>query len=86
MLTDLDHPRDASALAMKIIEALNGTMRIHGHALTVTASIGISVYPDDAPRDAAELVRKADAAMYAAKRDGGNRFRYHHESAESLPA
>ena len=59
-------------------------MRIHERALTIKASIGISVYPDDAPRDSAEFVKQADEAMYAAKRDGGNRFRHHHESRESL--
>ena len=84
VLTDLDNPQGASAISMKIIEALSGTMRIHERVLTIKASIGISIYPDDAPRDSAEFVKQADAAMYAAKRDGGNRFRYHHDSREKL--
>jgi diguanylate cyclase (GGDEF)-like protein len=46
--------------------------RIDGNQLFVTASVGIAIYPQDG-RDPTDLLRNADAAMYAAKREGKNR-------------
>jgi two-component system CheB/CheR fusion protein len=49
---------------------------IHGQACAVTASIGISTYPEDG-RDSQTLLRNADAAMYRAKEQGKNRIQYY---------
>jgi diguanylate cyclase (GGDEF)-like protein len=65
----MSHPktlRAARRVAMKLIETLNQPFKIDNHSYTVSASIGISVYPDDAS-DANTLLRQADMAMYRAK-------------------
>jgi diguanylate cyclase (GGDEF)-like protein len=63
---------DAGSLARRLREVLRKPFRIGGHQLFVTASVGISIYPEDG-REATELLRNADAAMYEAKRLGKNR-------------
>lgn len=62
-------------IAQKIRAALGRPHEVHGHEVTVTASIGISVFPDDALRPE-ELVDKADAAMHEAKRTGRGAIRF----------
>jgi predicted signal transduction protein with EAL and GGDEF domain len=49
---------------------------VEGHMLTVGASVGIALYPDDG-RDFAELLKHADAAMYHAKDGGRGTFRFY---------
>jgi len=85
VLTDLDHPQDASTIAVKILEALRLPIAVDQNRLTATTSIGIGVYPDGSTPDANALVKKADAAMYAAKQDGGNRYCCRDDAVEGLP-
>ena len=59
---------DAVALAQKIRAAVGTPFALPGGDATVTASIGIGVYPDDG-RDAEELLKAADVAMYRTKRE-----------------
>ncbi|MFL5284385.1 MAG: putative bifunctional diguanylate cyclase/phosphodiesterase [Rhodopila sp.] len=62
-------PRSAETLAHRLIETLGRPYDINGHHVVVGASIGITVAgPDD--EDADQLLRRADMALYAAKRDG----------------
>lgn len=61
----------AMSVAARMLEVLRPPYQVDGHTLFVTASIGISIYPEDG-RDLSELLRKADAAMYEAKRHGKN--------------
>ncbi|SMG58036.1 diguanylate cyclase (GGDEF) domain-containing protein [Paraburkholderia susongensis] len=68
----IEGPRAAQvtpATAARILEALNETLVIDGHSMTVGASIGISEFPHDSG-NAEELLLNADAAMYAAKSGG----------------
>jgi diguanylate cyclase (GGDEF)-like protein len=62
---------DAALVAEKIIDALAAPHEIAGHVLHITASIGISIYPDDGA-EAEALISAADAAMYSAKANGPN--------------
>ena len=62
-----------------IFNAMAVPFYIAGHKLTLTASVGISIYPDDGA-DVQSLIRNADAAMYHAKKDGRNRFRFYTEN------
>lgn len=57
---------DADSLARRILDVLQSPLSISGHELFVTASIGISLYPQDGA-DSVTLLRKADQAMYSAK-------------------
>lgn len=75
VLRDLDTRRDAAIAARKILHAIARPFSVDGHSLHVTASLGISLYPPDGPDDEA-LVRKADMAMYRAKRAGKNTYRF----------
>ncbi|MFZ3286389.1 MAG: EAL domain-containing protein, partial [Telluria sp.] len=65
----------AVAVVDKIREALRRSFHLEGHEVTVTASIGITVYPDDG-HDADTLIRYADTAMYRAKEAGRDAFRF----------
>lgn len=75
LLEGLDHPEDAVPPAERVIAALQAPHR-HGESrLSLNASVGVAVYPDDG-EDAETLLRNADAAMYAAKEGGGNRVQF----------
>lgn len=76
LLTELDQPSDAVPSADKILAALGAPSLVGDQALRLTASIGISLYPDDG-EDIGTLIRKADAAMYQAKRHGPGAFAFH---------
>src|SRR5205807_2455973 len=69
VLPEIKRAADAAGVAHKIIENLSQPIRIEERELTVTPSIGISIFPDDG-RDAETLIRNADAAMYHAKEMG----------------
>ncbi len=66
---------DAGEVAGKIIPSLREPIEIEGQAVYVSASIGISIYPDDA-QTAQVLTRNADAALYRAKHRGRDTFEF----------
>jgi diguanylate cyclase (GGDEF)-like protein/PAS domain S-box-containing protein len=66
---------DAATLAQRALSILARPFTIEGRTLSVTASVGISVYPGDG-RDFGELLRNADAAKNHAKETGRNSFRF----------
>ena len=62
LLPEIGKPEDATTVAKKLLEALRKPFRIEGREITTSASIGISLYPDDG--DEAEILMKnADKAM-----------------------
>jgi diguanylate cyclase (GGDEF)-like protein/PAS domain S-box-containing protein len=75
LLQDVQRAEDAAITARRILRALREVYSIDGHELYITASIGISVYPDDG-LDEATLMRNADTAMYQAKESGRQNFRF----------
>lgn len=75
LLVRLADPRDAARVAGKLIQAIEQPIEVDGHSLTVSASIGIAVFPQDG-RDTRELTRHADSALYHAKQGGRGRFSY----------
>lgn len=79
LLEDIESPDHAATVAREVIERLNEPFSIDGQTLFVGASIGISLYPDDA-QDATELIQHADAALYQAKQEGRNTYRFHTEA------
>ncbi|MDD2950493.1 MAG: EAL domain-containing protein, partial [Sulfuricurvum sp.] len=70
--TDAD---GAAHVAEKIIDVISQPYHIQHHELTITPSIGISLYPIDGDNTEA-LFQSADAAMYRAKHDGRNCYRF----------
>ncbi|MDP2430686.1 MAG: PAS domain S-box protein [Pseudomonadota bacterium] len=66
----------ASAMAEKLLAALTLPFDLDGQTVFVGASIGISAYPADG-KDAATLLKNADAAMHQSKDDGRNTFRFY---------
>ena len=82
LLAEVAHADDAEVVAEKVLAALAAVGTIDQHAVRLSASIGISVYPEDGV-DAKTLIDRADAAMYRAKRRGPGGFMFHdgHASA-----
>ena len=73
---------DAALVAERIARDLVPPFNLHGHSLTVTSSIGISIFPDHGA-DAEALVKNADAAMYASKNRGRSTFSFFSEDMTS---
>ena len=69
LLQDINRPENAAVTARRILSALGEVHSVDGHQLHVTASIGVSIYPDDG-FDAETLIANADTAMYWAKKNG----------------
>ena len=71
-----DNQQEGCALvATKIRDVLRVPFDLAGHSVSVTASIGISIHPDDAS-DPDTLMKHADTAMYQAKQAGRDTFRF----------
>jgi diguanylate cyclase (GGDEF)-like protein/PAS domain S-box-containing protein len=62
-------------VASKIRDVLRTPFELQGHAMTMTASIGITLHPEDAS-DAETLIKYADTAMYRAKQAGRDTYRF----------
>jgi len=75
LLNDVEMPGGPEVVAGKIIEAFVDPFCLDGHETFTTASLGISIYPDDG-EDAETLLKNADAAMYNSKRNGRNTFSF----------
>lgn len=75
LLADETHARDAIVSVDKILLALAAPHRIEQHDLSITASIGIAIYPDDGT-DADTLMKHADFAMLHAKDSGRNNYQF----------
>ncbi len=69
LLPDIDHPKAAGELADRVAKAFEDPIMLLGSAVYASASVGIAVYPMDG-RNAEELLRNADQAMYRAKQSG----------------
>jgi diguanylate cyclase (GGDEF)-like protein/PAS domain S-box-containing protein len=75
ILTGLDLPKDCETVLSRLLTAAAEPVVVSGVLLKVSASIGVTLYPQDAAI-ADQLVRHADHAMYQAKQSGKNRYHY----------
>ena len=75
VLPEITRGADAAQVAQKIIETLSEAILLEGREVTITPSIGISVFPEDCS-DAETLIRNADAAMYHAKEMGRSNYQF----------
>jgi diguanylate cyclase (GGDEF)-like protein/PAS domain S-box-containing protein len=76
VLANLTAREDAAIVAQKIMQNFDAPFRLSGSEIFVTISIGITLYPDDGTEQDA-LIKNADAAMYRAKEEGRNTYRYY---------
>jgi len=75
LLGSLENGEQAQPVAENILSVFRQPFAVQGRELTVSASIGISLYPSDGD-NSSELLRNADAAMYHAKQQGRNTYTY----------
>lgn len=86
LLSDIEGATGAASFAEKVSAALREPVRIADNTFRVSASIGISLYPDDGV-DQETLIQRADSAMYVAKRNGlGVAFASAQHQVTTLPA
>jgi diguanylate cyclase (GGDEF)-like protein len=85
LLPELEDEKYAAIVAQKILAAAAKPFTLMGQEFRVTASIGISTYPQDG-LDEQTLTKNADIAMYQAKAEGKNNFQFYSEklNANSL--
>ena len=82
ILPGIPRKADVARVADKILQTITQEAHLEGHTVSVTTSIGISVYPLDT-QDLDLLIKKADSAMYRAKRLGKNRYEFATASEDS---
>ena len=75
VLNEISGPRDAETVASKVLAGMAQPVTLSGLEVQISASIGISVFPEDGV-DAETLLQHADAAMYHAKKNGRNAFQF----------
>lgn len=73
LLRDIDDVAQLQSIAARVIDSINAPLVLRGCTVQVGVSIGIALFPQDAP-DFLSLIKAADTAMYAAKQGGKNRY------------
>jgi diguanylate cyclase (GGDEF)-like protein len=76
LLDGIADPQEAGRVALRVSGELSRPLRVENEDLVVTSSVGIAVSPQDG-RDAEELLRNADSAMYHAKQGGRANFQFY---------
>lgn len=95
VLPDLSDGLGTIPLLQRLMNGASQPIEVGGQSLQVTASVGVTIYPQNDEVDADQLLRQADQAMYQAKLAGKNRFHYfdadqdrnvrgHHESLAAI--
>lgn len=79
LVNDIQGLEEVTRIARKIQDVMAKPFHLQRHELHISASVGISLYPDDAP-DAERLLQRSDMAMYQAKEKGRNNFQAYHDS------
>ena len=79
LLSNIRSHEEAAVVARRIHSALRRPVHLEGHETSISASIGIAIYPNDVA-DIDELLRNADLAMYHAKERGKNNYQFFDEA------
>jgi diguanylate cyclase (GGDEF)-like protein len=74
---------DAASLATRVIAALEEPFEFDGHTIAIGATIGIALAPSDG-KDADDLLKKSDLALYRAKAEGRGTFRFFEPGMDAL--
>jgi diguanylate cyclase (GGDEF)-like protein/PAS domain S-box-containing protein len=83
VLSELDSINGAERVARNLLEVLSEPYHLGHEVVHVSASIGITLFPQDAA-SIEDLIKNADQAMYAAKQEGRNRHRYFTPSMQEI--
>jgi diguanylate cyclase (GGDEF)-like protein/PAS domain S-box-containing protein len=73
LIDDFEQVEDIHRIADKVLQTVTAPIQLDGNEVTVSCSIGVSVFPHD-PGDADSLLRNADTALYRAKESGKNKW------------
>ncbi|MCC5825330.1 EAL domain-containing protein [Alkalimonas sp.] len=76
LLPDLNQLQDCDAVLQDVLSALAYPVQVNSIATQLSASIGVSFYPQEPSVEPEQLIRQADQAMYLAKQSGKNRIHY----------
>jgi diguanylate cyclase (GGDEF)-like protein len=76
ILEEIGKPNDAALVAARLLKQVQRPFVLEGQEIRVTASIGISIFPEDGT-DIVTLIKNADTAMYHAKESGKNNFQFY---------
>ena len=81
ILSELNEPASVDRVVQNILQKLSAPFRLKNELVHVSASIGVTFYPEDAV-EIGDLIKNADQAMYAAKKDGRNRCNFFDQSMQ----
>ncbi len=73
---DINSKEDAAFIAQKILERFKEPLHINGHSVYSSISIGVTIFPDDS-QNRVDLIKFADSAMYRAKEEGRDNYRFY---------
>ncbi len=79
LVTELNDPESAAVIARRLLRTIPTTHNFEGNDVSITTSIGISVFPEDGNK-AEILLKNADTAMYHAKSEGRNTYQFFMDS------
>ncbi|MCP4114128.1 MAG: EAL domain-containing protein [Desulfobacteraceae bacterium] len=79
LLSNINTPEDAALVARRIIRKITEVHTLDDHEISVTTSIGISLFPQDG-EETDTLLKNADSAMYHAKENGRNNYQFYTEA------
>jgi diguanylate cyclase (GGDEF)-like protein/PAS domain S-box-containing protein len=85
IVEDVDSRDKVAIAASKLRQMFDEPMSVEGREIFMGASIGLSVYPVDS-ESIEDLIKHADIAMYDAKREGGNTYRFYSRDPQTKPA
>jgi diguanylate cyclase (GGDEF)-like protein/PAS domain S-box-containing protein len=83
LIEEVNELNQIANLAQKILSTATQPMVLMGEECRVTASIGISIYPNDG-QDEQSLMKNADIAMYFAKEEGKNNYQFYSKNIQSI--
>jgi diguanylate cyclase (GGDEF)-like protein/PAS domain S-box-containing protein len=75
IMPNMIKPKQAAMVADRVIDSLQKLFVLKGHEVSISGSIGVTIYPDDA-ETAVELLKNADSAMYLAKDQGKSCYQF----------
>ncbi|MFN2443923.1 MAG: putative bifunctional diguanylate cyclase/phosphodiesterase, partial [Thermoanaerobaculia bacterium] len=82
LLPHVNRIEDAMRVGTKLLELIRAPLHLEEHDFQITASMGISIYPEDGV-DAETLIKNADTSMYQAKEDGRDRLQIFNAAASA---